>query len=164
MIYHVANNQIISGPLGIRDPYVIKLTRCGTPEVLNIADYGLVPEIKPELGEFQSYGDPIATAESVTFPAIDWTEQQIAEYQAQQVATSREQMSCSPAQGRLALLQVGLLDTVEAWVAGQSRAVQIEYAARTEWRRTWPLVVDAADALGLTEAQLDDLFALAASL
>lgn len=76
----------------------------------------------------------------------------------------REQMSCSPAQGRLALLQAGMLDTVEAWVASQSRAVQIEYDARTEWRRTWPLVVDAAEALGLTEAQLDDLFALAATL
>lgn len=76
----------------------------------------------------------------------------------------RESMVCSPAQGRLALLQFGLLDTVESWVAGQSRAVQIEYASRTEWRRTWPLFISAAAAFGLNDTQLDDLFTLAATL
>ena len=76
----------------------------------------------------------------------------------------REQMTCSPAQGRLALLNAGLLDAVEAWVATQSRAVQIEYASRTEWRRTWPLVISAGTTLGLTDTDLDALFAAAGAL
>ena len=76
----------------------------------------------------------------------------------------RGRMLCSSAQGQLALLQAGLLDAVEAWVAAQSRAVQIEYAARGEWRRDWPLVVSAGAAMGLSAAQLDDLFLLAGTL
>ena len=73
-------------------------------------------------------------------------------------------MTCSPAQGRLALLHANLLDLVEAWVATQDRATQIEYAARTEWRRDWPLVTSAGTALGLSDSQLDDLFTLAGTL
>lgn len=76
----------------------------------------------------------------------------------------RSAMSCSSAQGQLALLRAGLLDAVEAWVATQSREVQIEYAARTVWDRTWPLVVSAGAALGLSDAQMDEQFALAATL
>ena len=70
----------------------------------------------------------------------------------------------SAAQGRLALLQADALDALEAWVASQDRATQIEYAARGEWRRDWPLVATGATTLGLTEAQVDDLFRLAATL
>jgi len=70
----------------------------------------------------------------------------------------------SPAQGRLALLQSDLLETVEAWIATQPRATQIEYESRTEWRRNWPLVIAAGAALELSEAQLDALFELAATL
>ena len=70
----------------------------------------------------------------------------------------------SPAQGRLALLQSDLLEAVEAWIATQPRATQIEYESRTEWRRNWPLVIAAGTALGLTEAQLDALFDQAATL
>ena len=76
----------------------------------------------------------------------------------------RAGMTCSRAQGQLALLQAGLLDAVEAWVASQPRATQIEYQARGEWRRDWPLVVSAGAARGLSEAQLDDLFMLAGTL
>lgn len=70
----------------------------------------------------------------------------------------------SAAQGRLALLQAGVLDALEAWITTQPRATQIEYAARGTWRRDWPLVAMGAEALGLTEAQLDELFILAATL
>ena len=164
MIYHIKDSAILAGPFSERDPYVIKLTRCGTPEVLDLPSYGLVPEIKPALGEYQSYGDPVVTADAVTFPVVDWTAEAIAEYEAQALANQREQMICSPAQGRLALLNAGLLDAVESWVATQSRAVQIEYASRTEWRRTWPLVVSAATALGLSDTDLDALFAAAGAL
>lgn len=76
----------------------------------------------------------------------------------------RAGMTCSRAQGQLALLQAGLLDTVESWVSTQPRATQIEYAERGEWRRDWPLVVNAGTALGMTDSQLDDLFTLAPNL
>ena len=70
----------------------------------------------------------------------------------------------SAAQGRLALLQVGVLDALEAWIATQPRATQIEYAARSTWRRDWPLVATGGAAMGLSEVQMDDLFKLAATL
>lgn len=76
----------------------------------------------------------------------------------------RAAMVCSKAQGKLALLQAGLLDTVEAWIATQPRTVQIEYEARGEWQRTWPLVVSAGLAFGLTDTDLDNLFTLAPTL
>ena len=80
------------------------------------------------------------------------------------LANRRARMKCSRAQGQLALLQAGVLDALEAWVATQSRETQIEYAARGEWRRDWPLVATGAAALGLTDAQMDDLFRLADTL
>lgn len=70
----------------------------------------------------------------------------------------------SAAQGRLALLQAGVLDTLEAWIATQPSATQIEYAARSTWRRDWPLVATGSAALGLSEAQVDELFRLAITL
>jgi len=70
----------------------------------------------------------------------------------------------SAAQGRLALLQAGVLDALEAWIANQPRATQIEYAARGTWRRDWPLVATGSAAMGLSEAQVDDLFRLAETL
>ncbi|MBP8282895.1 MAG: hypothetical protein KAX46_03125 [Chromatiaceae bacterium] len=91
-------------------------------------------------------------------PPPEWQEY------AQTPEQRRALLRCSPAQGRLALLNAGLLDAVEAWVATQSRAVQIEYASRPEWRRDWPLVANAGLAFGLTDAQLDDLFTLAPTL
>ena len=70
----------------------------------------------------------------------------------------------SAAQGRLALLQADALDALESWIAAQDRASQIEYFSRGTWRRDWPLVATGATTLGLTEAQVDDLFRLAATL
>ncbi len=70
----------------------------------------------------------------------------------------------SAAQGRLALLHAGVLDALDAWITTQPRATQIEYFSRGTWRRDWPLVAMGAAALGLTEAQVDDLFILAATL
>lgn len=82
MIYHInqVSLSIIAGPFTLTDPYVRKLTRCGTPDVFSAAElaaFGLVPEVRPELGEYQSYGDPIVTADAVTIPVVDWTDEEI---------------------------------------------------------------------------------------
>jgi len=70
-------------------------------------------------------------------------------------------------QGRLALLNVGKLDDVEAAIdaiedPAQKRAAQIEYEADT-WERSNPFLQALWSQLGGTEQELDDLFRLGAT-
>ena len=65
-------------------------------------------------------------------------------------------------QAKLALLQAGLLDDVDAAVAQADRATQIEWEYATEVRRYWPTLLTLQTALGLTEQQVNDLFISAA--
>ena len=65
-------------------------------------------------------------------------------------------------QAKLALLQAGLLDDVDAAVAQADRATQIEWEYATEVRRDWPTLLTLQTALGLTEQQVNDLFISAA--
>ncbi len=69
---------------------------------------------------------------------------------------------CTRRQGRLALLEVGLLDDVEALIAAipddtQRRAAQIEYEADT-WERSNATLQAMWAQLGGTPAELDALF------
>lgn len=138
------------------------------PPAALLAEYGVFPVMDREPPAY----DPLTQdCEELPPSGINgiWTQQwrvvaASPEVVAVRLANWRAQMVCSKAQGQLALLQAGLLDAVEAWVAGQERAVQLEYLARGEWRRDWPLVIGAGAAMGLSEAQLDGLFALAATL
>lgn len=72
--------------------------------------------------------------------------------------------SVSPAQARLALLAAGLLDDVEAAVAAGPRAMQIAWQNASVIERDSPTVAALAGALGLTDAQLDELFTTAAGI
>jgi hypothetical protein len=67
-------------------------------------------------------------------------------------------------QARLALLQSGLLSTVSAAIAAGGEADQIEWEYATEVNRNQPLVQNMKAGLGLSDADLDNLFILAASL
>jgi len=72
-------------------------------------------------------------------------------------------------QCRLQLLTIGMLDDVDAAInaipdEGQRRAAQIEWEYAAEVWRTSAWVTNLGAALGLTEAQLDDLFIQAATL
>lgn len=71
-------------------------------------------------------------------------------------------------QARLALLQAGLLGAVNQAVAAmpgvEGEAARIEWEFSTTVERHRPLVQSLVGALNLTETQLDDLFALAATL
>ena len=72
-------------------------------------------------------------------------------------------------QARLALLGAGLLDSVEAAIAAipdetQRRAAQIEWEYAAVVERNSTLIQQLAPALGMTEAQMDELFAMAARL
>ena len=70
----------------------------------------------------------------------------------------------TPRQARLALLGAGLLDAVEAYIASQPRAVQLEWEYTSEIRRDNTLLIAAVDALGLPAEQMQDLFNQAATL
>jgi hypothetical protein len=68
-------------------------------------------------------------------------------------------------QARLALLQSGLLDDIDAAIAASTdRALKIEWEFATEFRRDWPALIAMQPALGLTDQQVDDLFHLAVTL
>ena len=70
----------------------------------------------------------------------------------------------SRAQFILALLQIDLLDEVEAAIALADRATQINYQERLEFERGFPLIATMAAVLGKTDAEVDALFVLAATL
>ncbi|MER1940656.1 hypothetical protein ABS755_08100 [Castellaniella sp. FW104-16D08] len=77
--------------------------------------------------------------------------------------------SVSRAQGKAALIQAGLWDGVQAYVAGiadptQKALAQVALDDTTEWRRDSPFLVTAAAVLGITSAQLDALFVAAAKI
>jgi hypothetical protein len=67
-------------------------------------------------------------------------------------------------QARLALLNAGLLDAVEALIADAPPAVRITYEDATEWWRDDLLIAEMAQSLGLTTEQVDNLFLQASRL
>ncbi len=70
----------------------------------------------------------------------------------------------SRAQFILALLQIDLLDEVEAAIDAADRAAQINYKERLEFERGFPLIATMAQVMGKTDAEIDALFVLAATL
>ena len=105
-----------------------------TPEVLEVTE--LVREYTPVVV------DGVAYALEITLPSV---------------VTMR--------QARLALLQSDLLATVEtAITTGTDEAMKIEWEYATEIKRDWNSLVALTTALGMTSAELDDLFQLASTL
>jgi hypothetical protein len=70
----------------------------------------------------------------------------------------------SPRQIRLALSAIGLRQQVEDYVNAHDITVQDSWHYTTEFDRNHPLIAACAAALGKTDADLDALFALAATL
>ena len=67
-------------------------------------------------------------------------------------------------QARRALLAAGLLTAVEAAVAAASQDIQITWEYAPNIVRNSPFIAALAPALGLTDAQIDDLFRAAAAI
>lgn len=65
-------------------------------------------------------------------------------------------------QARLALLQAGLLDAVEAHITTPEQRIWWDYSTVVEKNNV--IVTDVTTALGITEQQVTDLFELAATL
>ena len=57
-----------------------------------------------------------------------------------------------------------MLAAVTSWVVAADEATRIEWEFALEVRRDWPPILACGAALGLSEAQLDALFAQAAEL
>lgn len=72
--------------------------------------------------------------------------------------------SVSPSQMRIALADAALLDAVEAFVAVADQATRIRWEYATEIRRDNTTIAAGAAALGMDEAQIDDLFRAAAGV
>lgn len=72
--------------------------------------------------------------------------------------------SITPRQAKLALYGAGLLDHVENMVAAADKAVQIHYTESVIWYRNDPVLNGFATQLGMSQEQLDELFASAARL
>lgn len=70
-------------------------------------------------------------------------------------------------QAKIALLQMGLLDDVEALIAIMDRATQLAWAEATMFKRSSPLLNGLADAITwpdgspLTASDIDELFEIA---
>lgn len=100
---------------------------------------------------------------------VDMTPEEIAAREAEVAAAAAAEaakvpQSVTPRQARLALLNAGLLDQVEAAIAVGSRADQITWEFAVDVRRDYPMIANLGTALGLTGAQIDDLFRAAAQL
>ncbi len=61
-------------------------------------------------------------------------------------------------QARAALLQAGLLDDVNAFIANADELTQLAWAEAVEFPRNSPMMNGLAVQFDLTQAQLDDLF------
>jgi hypothetical protein len=71
---------------------------------------------------------------------------------------------CTPRQARLALLGGGKLANVKQMVNSLSEADQITWEYATEINRSDPLIKSMGAALGMTEAQIDNMFRVAVTL
>lgn len=149
-------------PLILNNPY----RQINIPTTVDLAELGELPaETPPTLIEGQKYGEPklvdgVVVVETVAIPQIDLEAQKAAE---------REMNVVSMRQARLALLQTGKLALVEVAInslpeSPEKEAALIEWEYATEVRRLHGWVLSLQPALGLTDAELDDLFALAATL
>ena len=85
---------------------------------------------------------------------------------AKEVAKRKEELkvkSITPRQARLKLLEVGLLDELEAIIATNA-AWKIEWEYATEVKRSSPLVATVATQAGMTDEQIDIMFKEASML
>ena len=93
-------------------------------------------------------------------PEPEFTDEELA----QQIEDAKPKV-VTMRQARLALLQSGLLQTVQDAIAnGTDEAMKIEWEYATEVRRDWGSLITLVTQLGITDLQLDDLFQLASTL
>lgn len=163
----IENNTILEYPINIRDALPDTSMRINWPGgVVDGVEYALVQSTPRPLYDSatQNIVEGIPTLSgsiwSQTWIVFDATTQEIES----RLQTKRLALSCSPRQIRLALAGMGVLESIEAWVATQPGPARIEWEYATTILRSDPLVAAAAIALNMNDADLDALFEQARSL
>lgn len=96
--------------------------------------------------------------------SVEMTDAEVKEFlKNQQQYASKVPQIITIRQAKLALLDAGLLDTVNTAISKASRNVQIEWEYAKDVERTWPTLLEVQTSLGLTDKQIDDLFVLAST-
>jgi len=96
---------------------------------------------------------------------VSMTEQEVADWLASIPVANPVPQSVTALQGLLAIDEAGLSEQYQSWAQSSSR----EFAERAyidkalHWKRTDPVLIAGATALGLTSDQLDALFISAAA-
>lgn len=121
------------------------------------------------LARAMNYASGILTVDGVLTGWPDgaaWpTQSEIDDLIAQGVSEIAADVSVTPRQARLVLLQAGYLDAAEAMLAlPENKAAQITWEYALEIKRSDPLIAAIGGALGLTEAQIDAMFEAAKQL
>jgi uncharacterized protein YidB (DUF937 family) len=125
---------------------------------LNADDFAPMPG---RINAWVSRSDPtfhIAGRAGMTLPDL------IAELNQPEAVAAGVPAGVSPLQARRALIQAGLRQTVEDWIAMQPLDARDAWDYATQIRRDDSVLAAAAAALGLSDAEIDDLFTLAATL
>ncbi len=140
-----------------------------TDPALGVQDCAWWPEVdqSPALNEYQRYGaETLTLGDGVVYSVkavVPWTAEEIAAD-----IKSKVPQSITMRQARLALLGAGMLDDVSTAINSlpepDKSAALIEWEYASEVQRSTGLVASMGAALGLTEAQLDELFMQAAQL
>ena len=87
---------------------------------------------------------------------IDLTPEEISELQALANTTPKPIREIDARRLRLALLELGVLDKVEAALSSLPKAAQIDWEYATTIREDYPLVVSLSEALNLDVTQIFD--------
>jgi hypothetical protein len=83
---------------------------------------------------------------------------------AQRVEQWRQSASCTPFQGRMALVDAGLLGQAQALVDAGDEKTKVAWEYALEWNRLSPMVESLGAALGLSDTQIDELIRTAQSV
>lgn len=94
----------------------------------------------------------------------DMTEDELASLAQIQSVFDTSVDAVSARQFKLQLLAAGLIDQVDAWIASQSRAVQIAFEYSGSFVRDEPMMASGFAAMGFTDAQIDAFFEAASKL
>ena len=121
-----------------------------------------------EVDMFIEYEQEVTDEEGVTTTSIITVQQQIDDYEAQKLASKRDNMVVTMRQARLALSQAGKLTMVNDAIAVMDEpdktAVSIEWEYGSTVERVSPWIDAMATALGMTGVEMDELFELAETL
>jgi hypothetical protein len=88
------------------------------------------------------------------YVAVDYTVEELAARTEQW----RQQTSCTPFQGRIALSDANLLANAEAAVNAADEKTKTAWEYALVWQRSSPMIAALGSALGMTDEQIDDLF------